>query len=41
MTNERKVTIKAGELTIAFTREFEAPAARVFEAHVDPTLIPR
>ncbi len=41
MTNQRHVTIAAGEQTISFTREFEAPAARVFAAHVDPELIPR
>ena len=41
MTNVRTVTVTAGELTIGFTREFEAPAARVFAAHVDPDLIPR
>jgi uncharacterized protein YndB with AHSA1/START domain len=39
MTNQRHVTITLGEQTIAFTREFDAPAARVFEAHVDPDLI--
>ena len=41
MTNERQVTMTAGEQTIRFTREFEAPAERVFAAHVDPDLIPR
>jgi uncharacterized protein YndB with AHSA1/START domain len=40
MTNQRQVTMTAGEQTISFTREFEAPAARVFAAHVDPDLIP-
>lgn len=39
MTNERTVTINAGEQTIAFSREFEAPAARVFEAHTDSALV--
>ncbi len=39
MTNQRTVTINAGEQTIAFSREFEAPAARVFEAHTDATLV--
>ena len=39
MTNKREVTAKAGEQTIAFTREFEAPAARVFEAHTDAELL--
>jgi uncharacterized protein YndB with AHSA1/START domain len=41
MTNQRQVTMTAGEQTITFSREFEAPAARVFAAHVDPHLIPR
>lgn len=39
MTNRRTVTAEAGRQTIAFTREFEAPASRVFEAHTDPDLI--
>ena len=39
MTNRRTVTAEAGQHTIAFRREFEAPAARVFEAHTDPDLI--
>src|SRR6188508_3416299 len=39
MTNQRTVTINAGEQTIAFSREFEAPAARVFEAHTDAALV--
>jgi len=29
------------ELTIGFSREFEAPAARVFVAHTDPALVAR
>jgi uncharacterized protein YndB with AHSA1/START domain len=29
-----------GTQTISFTREFEAPATRVFAAHIDPNLIP-
>ena len=41
MTNQRQVTMTAGEQTISFTREFDAPAARVFAAHIDPDLIPR
>lgn len=41
MTNQRQITMTAGEQTISFTREFEAPAARVFAAHVDPDLVPR
>jgi uncharacterized protein YndB with AHSA1/START domain len=40
MTNVRTVTMTAEGQTIAFTREFEAPAARVFAAHTDPDLIP-
>lgn len=39
MTNRRTVTAEAGRQTIAFTREFEAPASRVFEAHTDPDLV--
>ena len=39
MTNQRTVTMNAGEQTIAFSREFEAPPARVFEAHIDPALV--
>ena len=41
MTNERTVTARAGEQSIAFTREFEAPAALVFAAHTDPALLGR
>ena len=41
MTNQRTVTINASEQTIAFSREFEAPAARVFEAHTDAALVAR
>jgi len=41
MTNQRVVVAAPGTQTISFTREFEAPAARVFVAHVDPDLIPR
>lgn len=41
MTNERTVTAHAGEQTIAFTREFEAPADLVFTAHTDPALLSR
>jgi len=41
MTNQRTVTINAGEQTIAFSREFEAPALRVFEAHTDAALVAR
>lgn len=39
MRNRRTVTAEAGHQTIAFMREFEAPAARVFEAHTDAGLI--
>ena len=41
MTNQRTVTMNAGEQTIAFSREFEAPAARVFDAHTGPALVAR
>jgi uncharacterized protein YndB with AHSA1/START domain len=39
MTNQRTIVAAPGTQTIAFSREFEAPAARVFEAHVDPDLV--
>ena len=39
MTNERTIVAAPGTQSIAFSREFEAPAARVFEAHVDPGLL--
>jgi uncharacterized protein YndB with AHSA1/START domain len=41
MTNQRVVVAAPGTHTISFAREFEAPAARVFAAHVDPELVPR
>ncbi len=41
MSNVRTVTATAGEQTISFSREFEAPAAHVFEAHIDPALVAR
>ena len=41
MTHQRTVTMNAGEQTIGFSREFEAPAARVFEAHTDAALVAR
>jgi uncharacterized protein YndB with AHSA1/START domain len=41
MTNRRTVTANAGEQTISFRREFEAPATRVFNAHTDPELLAR
>jgi uncharacterized protein YndB with AHSA1/START domain len=39
MSSKRTVTARAGTQTIAFSREFEAPASRVFEAHTDPVLL--
>ena len=39
MSNDRTVTALAGTQTISFTREFEAPARRVFKAHTDPALV--
>lgn len=39
MTNQRTVTARPAEQTFSFSREFEAPAARVFEAHTDPELL--
>jgi uncharacterized protein YndB with AHSA1/START domain len=41
VSNERTVTARAGEQSIAFTREFEAPADLVFAAHTDPALLGR
>ena len=41
MTNKRTVTAAPDAQSIAFSREFEAPATRVFEAHVDPELVAR
>lgn len=41
MTNTRTVTALPGAQTISFAREFEAPAARVFAAHVDPEIVAR
>jgi uncharacterized protein YndB with AHSA1/START domain len=41
VTNRRTVVAEPGGQTIAWTREFEAPAARVFAAHVDPALVGR
>ena len=41
MSNKRTVTALPGEQTISFCREFEAPAERVFEAHIDPELLAR
>ncbi len=39
MTNKRTVTANAGEQTISFSREFEASAKLVFQAHTDAALI--
>ena len=39
MTNQRTVTATPGEQSISFSREFEAPATLVFDAHTDPALI--
>lgn len=39
MTNQRTVTAEPGTQSIAFSREFEAPAARVFEAHIEADLV--
>jgi uncharacterized protein YndB with AHSA1/START domain len=36
MTSKRTVIAAEGQPTIEFTREFEADAARLFAAHVDP-----
>ena len=39
MTTRRSVTAEPGTQSIAFSREFEASAARVFEAHTDADLV--
>ena len=39
MTNKRTVIMNAGEQTIGFSREFEASATRVFDAHTNPALV--
>ena len=39
MTNPRTIVAEPGTQSIAFSREFEAPAALVFEAHVDADLV--
>ncbi len=39
MTNQRTVTAVPGSQSIAFSRDFEAPAALVFEAHTDAALL--
>ncbi len=41
MTHKRTVTAHAGEQSISFSREFEASATLVFEAHTDAALIAR
>jgi uncharacterized protein YndB with AHSA1/START domain len=41
MSNKRTVTAAPDAQSIAFSREFEAPAALVFRAHVDPELVAR
>lgn len=41
MTNKRIVTATPGAQQIAFTREFEAAAERVFRAHTEPDLLAR
>jgi uncharacterized protein YndB with AHSA1/START domain len=38
--NQRTVLSEPDRHTIAFVREFEAPAALLFRAHVDPELVP-
>jgi uncharacterized protein YndB with AHSA1/START domain len=41
MTNQRTVTVAPTEATIAYSREFEAPAGAVFDAHTDREQIGR
>jgi uncharacterized protein YndB with AHSA1/START domain len=41
MTNSLTLSIPDGQPYIDFTREFDAPAAAVFEAHRDPALVAR
>jgi uncharacterized protein YndB with AHSA1/START domain len=41
VTNKRSVTAQAGQQTIEWSREFEAPATAVFEAHTDAELVAR
>ena len=40
MTSKRTVVASPASQTISWTREFEAPAARVFEAHTDADMLP-
>jgi uncharacterized protein YndB with AHSA1/START domain len=39
VTNSRTVVAEPAAQTIVWTREFEAPAERVFAAHTDPELV--
>jgi uncharacterized protein YndB with AHSA1/START domain len=39
MTNQRTVIAAPGTQSIAFSREFEAPAGRIYTAHVDADLV--
>lgn len=41
MTTDRSLAAPDGQQIITFTREFAAPAALVFRAHVDEALIPQ
>ncbi len=41
MTHRRVVTAPAGEQTIAFAREFDAPVELVFRAHTEADLVAR
>jgi uncharacterized protein YndB with AHSA1/START domain len=41
VTNERTVVAPQGQQTISFSREFDAPAQLVFDAHTDPDLLAR
>jgi uncharacterized protein YndB with AHSA1/START domain len=40
MTNTRTVVADPASQTMTWTREFEAPAERVFAAHTDPAVLP-
>ncbi len=41
MTNALTLTVEPGSQTMYFSREFDAPAHRVFRAHVEPELVAR
>ena len=41
MTNTFTLVAEPGSQNMYFTREFDAPAHRVFRAHIDPQLVPR